>query len=112
MALPRSTAQTAVATSAVANFTFANVTFTPVTTLATVETVLNLPRTFKPQKAVQVSFSGAFQSGLVVGQAYVAGNAPSCSGCSPNTYQLHIPIYNGTAGTLTPTAQTIRVTQD
>jgi len=111
MAIPRSTANSAPAPSAVANFTFANVTFTAVTTLATVETVLNLPRTFKPQKAIQVVIQG-LGTGLTMGSCYVAGNAPSCSGCSPNTYQLHIPITNTTAGTLTPTAQKIFVTQD
>jgi hypothetical protein len=82
-----------------------------VTTLATVETVLNLPRSFRPQKAIQV-LVGPLGSGLTMGQPYVSGNAPSCSGCSPNTYQLHIPITNTTAGSLTPTAQTIRVVQD
>lgn len=111
MSLPRSTAQTAIAPSSVANFTFANVVFTAVGAGVTVETVLNVPRSFKPQKPVQVVM-GALQSGLVVGQPYVAGNAPSCSGCSPNTYQLHIPITNITGGSLTPTTQKITVNQD
>jgi len=111
MAIPRSTANSAPAPSAVANFTFANVTFTAVGAGATVSTVLNLPRSFKPQKAVQVVIAG-LQSGLTVGQAWVSGNAPSCSGCSPANYQLNIPISNATAGTLTPTAQKIFVTQD
>lgn len=111
MSIPRSSAQSAPAPSAVANFTYANVTFLAVGAGATVNTVLALPRTFKPQKAIQVVVAG-LQSGLSVGSCYVSGNSPSCSSCTPNYYQLNIPITNSTAGSLTPTAQKIFVTQD
>jgi hypothetical protein len=111
MSLPRSSSQVSQAPGAVANFTFANVAFTPVTTLATVVTTLNLPRSFKPQKPIQVVL-GNVGSGLTVGNPYVTGNAPSCSSCSPSNYVLNIPITNATAGTLTPTTQTVRVIQD
>lgn len=108
---PRTTAWSAPAPSAVCNFTYANVTFTAVGAGATVLTTLNLPRTFKPQKAIQVVI-GALQSGLSVGQPYVTGNAPSCSACSPANYVINIPITNSSGSSITPTAQTIRVVQD
>lgn len=109
MALPRSTAQSSFAPGAVANMTFANVTFTAVTAAATVATVLSVPRTFKPQRVTAVVFTTPLQSGLVAGTPYITGNAPSDGGAN---YSVNIPITNATAGTLTPTAQTIRVFQD
>lgn len=111
MSLPRSSAQVSQAPGAVANFTFANVTFTAVTNGTTAVTQLNMPRSFKPQKPIQVVL-GALQSGLSIGNPYVTGNSPSCSSCSPANYVLNIPITNSSAAPITPTAQTVRVIQD
>lgn len=109
MALPRSTAQVAVAPSAVANFTFANVVFTSVPANSTAVTVLALPRSFRPQKGVYVVPSAAFQAGITMGTPYVTGNAPSDGGAN---YSVNIPFSNNTIGALVPTSQAIRVVQD
>jgi hypothetical protein len=112
MSLPRSTGLTAAPYSAVANFTFANATFVSVPANSTAVSTFNLPRSFKIQKAVQVVVTGAFQTGITMGQAWISGNAPSCGSCSPPNYVINIPFINSTAGALVPTTMTFRVVQD
>lgn len=111
MALPRSTGQTAAPYSAVCNFTFANVTFTSVPAGSSAVTSLALPRSFKPQKAVQVVVMGTFQPGILMGNAWISGNSPT-SGATPAFYSINLPFSNSTAGALVPTSQTVRVIQD
>lgn len=74
---------------------------------------LALPRSFKPNYPVEVVVEGgALGAGVAIGEVWVSGNAPSCSSCSPNHYQVNINISNSTASPVVPTAQIISVYQN
>jgi hypothetical protein len=79
---------------------------------STTVVTLALPRSFKPNYPVEVVVEGgALGTGVSLGEVWVSGNAPSCSSCSPNHYQLNINISNSTASPVTPTAQILSVYQ-
>jgi hypothetical protein len=74
---------------------------------------LALPRSFKPNRPVEVVLeSGALGAGVALGEVWVSGNAPSCSGCSPNHYVLNLQIINSTAAPIVPTPQIVDVIQN
>ena len=102
MAIPRSGALTS-QTPAAQVRTSANITFTSIAAAATTNFTVALPRTFKPNRPIEVVFPNGLQNGLVVGNVTVTGNSPS-SGASVKGYTLNIPITNTSAAAITPTA--------
>lgn len=109
MAIPRSAATVANAPSASVR-TSANLTVSAIAAGATTVFTLPLPRSFKPNKPVDVVFPSGLQSGLVVGNCTITGNSPS-TGATTKGYTLNIPITNTTASSATPTAGLVYCTQ-
>jgi hypothetical protein len=88
------------------------VTIGTVTANTCTTVTIALPRSFKPNYPLEVVFETQdLDSGLSVGSARVSGNAPSCSGCSPNHYQATIEICNVTTSNIAATAQLISLYQ-
>lgn len=110
MAIPRSTALTAVALNSVCR-TSANLTVSSIAAGATTTFTQAVPRGFQPNAVVKAMFPNGLQAGLIVGTIFITGNSPS-TGAATKGYTANIPITNTTAGALTPTAGPIFLTQD
>lgn len=104
MATPRSTAPGSSTKSASYNPLAAN-TLPSVPANSSVQYVIAVPRSFKPNRVTDIIFSAALPTGISYGDIVITGAALT-------GYSANIKLTNSTAGAIVPTAQIIRLVQE